>query len=139
MAFLSESDYKSQIKDSILTMILENTDSIRTDAERKAQAQITSALNVRYDVPAIFAQVGEARNAEVVMTMVDMVLYHIHSRINPGQVPKLRNDRYVDAKEWLKMVASGKLEPFLPKPAGADEGIKNDVQFNSMQPRNPYY
>jgi hypothetical protein len=139
MAFLTDDDYKDQIKDSILATILENTASIRTKAEMKAQEQITSALAVRYDVPNIFNKTGDDRNHEVVMYMVDMVIYHIHSRINPGQVPALRNDRYVDAKDWLKMVAAGKLAPSLPIPAGEGIETKKDVQYGSRLARDPYY
>lgn len=139
MAFLTDDDYKDQVKDSVLATIIENTSSLRTKAENKAQAQLTSALNVRYDVAAVFAAAGDARNSEVVMYMVDMVLYHLHSRINPGQVPELRKERYQDAMDWMKMVASGKLEPDLPKPSGSLEGTKLDVQYGGRAPRQPYY
>lgn len=139
MAFLTDTDYKSQIKDNILSTVLENTASLRTDAERKAQAQLTSALNVRFDVPAIFAASGDARNAEVVMYMIDLALYHLHSRINPGQVPQLRSDRYQDAVNWMKAVASGKLEPDLPKPEFDSEGSKADVQYGGRTRRDTYW
>jgi len=139
MAFLVDADYNAQVKGAILTTILEGNASLRTDAERKAQEQMTSALNVRFDAAAVFAATGDSRNAEVVMYMVDIVLYHLHSRINPGQVPQLRMDRYEDALTWLKSVASGKLEPSLPKPSGADEGSKFDVQYGSRKARDPYY
>jgi phage gp36-like protein len=139
MAFLTDDDYKDQVKDNVLATIIENTSSLRTKAELKAQAQLTSALNMRYDVPAVFAAAGDARNAEVVMYMVDVVLYHLHSRLNPGQVPELRKERYQDALDWMKMVASGKLEPDLPKPSGDLEGTKLDVQYGGRPPRQPYY
>lgn len=140
MAFLVDNDYKMHIKDEILSTVLGAAAStIRPDAERKAQAQLTSVLNVRYDVPGIFAQSGEARNAEVVMYMVDMVIYHVHSRISPGQVPENVKARYQDALDWIKMVAAGKLDPDLPKPAGSNEGVKNDVKWGGRDPRDPYY
>ena len=116
MAFLTADDYKSQIKDNVLNNILEGNNSLLLSTELKAQAQLTSALNMRFNVAAIFSAEGDARNAEVVMYMVDIVLFHLHSRINPGQVPDERKSRYEDALTWMKMVASGKLEPDLPKP-----------------------
>jgi len=140
MGFLVDADYKMHIKDEIMSTVLgADAATILTDAERKAQAQLTSVLNVRYDVPAIFAATGESRNAEIVMYMVDMVIYHVHSRISPGQVPDNVKARYQDALDWIKMVAAGKLEPDLPKPAGSDEGMKNDVKWGGRDPRNPYY
>jgi phage gp36-like protein len=41
------------------------------------------------------------------MYFVDITLYHIHSRINPRNIPELRSFRYEEAVKWLKAVASG--------------------------------
>jgi hypothetical protein len=136
MAFLTDDDYKEQVQDSILAAILGNAS--RPAAELKAQEQMTDYLNVRFDAAAIFAAQGSARNAAVVMYMVDIVLYHLSSRINPGQVPEVRQNRYDDAIKWLQSVTN-KLEPNLPKPSGSDEGVKSDVKYGSMPARNPYY
>lgn len=139
MAFLTDDDYKDQIKDAILSTILDGSATNRTRAERKAQEQITAALNVRFDAAAVFAATGDARNDMIIMIMVDLTVYHLHSRISPGQVPQVRAERYQDALDWLKSVAGGKLEPSLPKPSGADEGIKYDVQYGGRAARDPYY
>lgn len=50
---------------------------------------------------------GDNRNQQLVMYMVDVVLYHIHSRIAPRNIPQLRMDRYDAAISWLKNVAKG--------------------------------
>jgi hypothetical protein len=50
---------------------------------------------------------GDNRNAQVVNYMVDIVLYHIHSRIAPKNIPDLRVKRYDDAISWLKNCAKG--------------------------------
>lgn len=142
MAFLIEDDYKSQVKDSILTTIIEGDNALRTDAEKKAEAQIRSRLAVRYDVTAIFAATGDSRNAEIIMYMVDMVLYHLHSRINPGQVPELRKERYGDALTWLDKVASGDYAADLPKVGDSDGDTVDDrnvVQHGGMTARKPYF
>lgn len=142
MAFLSSSDYQSQIKDSIINQVIENNVAFRTDAEQKAEAQMRSRLAVRYDVGNIFNKTGTARNAEIVMYHVDMVLYHLHSRINPGQVPQIRHDRYQDALDWLAKVASGDYLADLPLVGDTDgDGVddKNVIQAGSRTPRNPYF
>ena len=142
MAFLKDEDYLDQVKDEVLQAILDGTSTIRTSLERKAEAEMVGYLAVRYDAAAIFAASGTARNAMIVMCYVDIVLYHAHSRINPGQVPQLRIDRYNEAKSWLEMVASGKLLPTLPL-AGDQDGDGTDdkevMRFGSETPRNPYY
>lgn len=142
MPFLTDEDYKDQVKDAVLASIIESSSTIRTSLERKAEAEMIGYLDVRYDAAAIFASTGDSRNATIVMLYVDIVLYHAHSRINPGQVPQLRIDRYNEAKSWLEMVAAGKLKPNLPEVADADGdgvGVKETMRFGSLTPRNPYY
>jgi phage gp36-like protein len=142
MPFLTADDYKAQVKDSILDTITESTAALLTDAENKAIAQIKSRLNGRFDMNTEMAKAGDARNSEIVMYMVDMVLYHLHSRINPGQVPELRSQRYADAMEWLKAVAAGDFMPALAERGDEDEDGVDDgspVQWGGSSPRDPYF
>lgn len=142
MPFLVDADYKDQVKDEILAIIIDNTSSIRTNTELKAEAELTGYLAVRYDVTNIFNKTGTSRNAMIVMIYVDMVLYHLHSRINPGQVPQLRIDRYNEAKRWLEMVAAGSLKPDLPLVGDQDgDGVddKEVIQWGGRAARDPYY
>lgn len=68
------------------------------------------------------------RNPKLVEIVVDIVLYNIHSRINPKSVPTHRRIRYDgdDPKQqggalgWLKMVQKGTIEPDLPVITDAD-------------------
>jgi hypothetical protein len=65
---------------------------------------------------------GDNRNQQIVMYLLDVTLYHLHSRINPRNVPDLRKERYDGnnatqnggAIAWLKRVASGDLTADLP-------------------------
>jgi phage gp36-like protein len=142
MPFLTDADYTDQIKDTVLATITESTSAIRTACEQKAEAQMRSRLAVRYDVATIFAASGSNRNAEIIMYYVDMVLYHLHSRINPGQVPELRKERYGDALTWLDKMASGDYAADLPLIGDEDEdGVddRNVVQWGGSTPRNPYF
>lgn len=69
--------------------------------------------------------VGDNRDPKMVMTLIDIVLYHIHCRIAPRNIPELRNVRYngsvedrINAKSrilyptysalgWLQSIADG--------------------------------
>lgn len=55
----------------------------------------------------IYFVAGDNRSQQTVTYMIDIVLYHLHSRIAPRNIPQLRIDRYKDAKEWLDGVADG--------------------------------
>jgi phage gp36-like protein len=46
--------------------------------------------------------------------MVDIVLYHINSRITPRNIPEIREIRYEQAIDWLKAVVAGRVTPDLP-------------------------
>lgn len=112
MPFITEQDYTVQIKTDVLTSV-KNTDAL-PKAELMAQAEIESYLNARYDVVNIFNKVGIDRNPIILMYLIDIALYHLHSNISPRNIPELRGIRYEAAINWLKMVASGKLNPDLP-------------------------
>lgn len=112
MPFISEADYSVQIKSDVLTTV-KNTDAL-PKAELMAQAEMESFLNARFDVAEIFNKTAEDRNPVILMYMIDIILYHIHSNISPRNIPELRGIRYEAAINWLKMVAKGTLNPDLP-------------------------
>ena len=57
---------------------------------------------------------GDTRNAKIKQLYIDMVLYDLHSRISPRNIPELRVKRYDDAVSWLKMIQKGKIQANLP-------------------------
>lgn len=115
MAFLTDNDYKTLIKDVNLTQVTGGVAAVRTQSELAAQQEIESYLNQRYQVPQIFNKTGNSRNALIVMYMIDVALYHMHSRVTPRNIPQIRIDRYDSAIAWLKMVSKGAITPDLPR------------------------
>lgn len=61
MGYLTPADYKSQIRDEIKTLVSDAAggDDTLYDAELKAQSEVESYLNHRFDVAAIFIDVPE--------------------------------------------------------------------------------
>jgi hypothetical protein len=57
---------------------------------------------------------SDPRDAQMVLYLCDLVLYHLHARIAPRNIPELRVKRYDDAIEWLKACAEGNVTPNLP-------------------------
>lgn len=106
--FLCDTDYSDQIRDEILNLMEDETGdnpNLR-QAEEKAVAQMKMRLSGRYDIEKIFAVDTTDRNAFIVMTAIDITLYHLWSR-ERGKMPDIRNERYQDAIDWLKGVAGG--------------------------------
>ncbi len=66
---------------------------------------------------------GDNRNQQIVLFLMDIVLYHLHARINPRNIPDLRKERYNgnDPKDdggaigWLKRVAKGNVQADMPE------------------------
>jgi hypothetical protein len=65
---------------------------------------------------------GDNRNQQVVLYLLDITLYHLHSRINPRNIPDIRKERYDGnspnqtggAIAWLKRCGSGDITADLP-------------------------
>lgn len=57
---------------------------------------------------------GDNRNAQIVMIMIDIALYHVHCRIAPRNIPQIRIDRYDMALKWLRMAARGEITADIP-------------------------
>lgn len=115
--FLKETDYNVQIRNQILNILTNDTDDTLHLAELAAQEEIESHLRTRYDVAQIFdvEQSDTDRSKLIVLYMIDITLYHLHSNITPDNVPEIRYLRYQRAMEWLKKVADGKISPKLPE------------------------
>ena len=139
MPFLSAEDYKTLIKDPILAQVTGSQDIVRTEAELMAQQEMESYLNHRYDVVNIFNKTGDDRNPLIVMYLIDCVLYHIHARITPRNMPQVRVDRYNAAMMWLEKVADGKISPDLPVKEDGDGEQISPFRFGSNTKFNSEY
>lgn len=114
MPFLVTADYTKQIREHNLNQITDGDASIIPAVLLSVEAEITGYLKSRYNVPVILSATGTSRNQLLVMYAVDMVIYHLISRINPRQITQLRLDRYEAAVAWLKAVNRGEILPELP-------------------------
>ena len=77
-----------------------------------------------------FFSVSDDRNQKLVQVVIDVFLYHLHTRLNPRNVPMHRKIRYdgdgdiekaMSATKWLLMVQKGTIAPALT-PTLDDDG-----------------
>jgi len=114
MNFLVDDDFTEyQVRAEVLAVLTISTSTLDV-AELSAQEQMSSYLRARFDCVATFAAVSVARNPLVIMYMIDLILYHLHSNTASRVVPKNRHDRFDAAVAWLKGVNAGDLIPDLP-------------------------
>ncbi len=139
MPFLTETDYEVQIRNWIKQIIIQSKVDVQQKAELAAQAEMESYLRQRYKVSEIFGATEGNRNQLVVLYMVDIALYHLHSNISSDNVPEIRIIRYNAAIDWLKRVAKGDISPDLPENSDGGDGGESTgnqaIEFGS----NPKY
>jgi len=125
--FIQTTDYNKQIRAQILGIITSDDTDTLHDAEQAAQEEMESYLRTRFDVGVIFdlEQLPEDRKKIIVMYIVDMAVYHLHSNITPDNIPEIRELRYQRALKWLQKVADGKLTPNLPVIDNPDDPFAN--------------
>lgn len=143
MPFLTDTDYEVQIRNWVKQIITQSKIDVLHQAELAAQAEMESYLRQRYDVPKIFSEVEGNRNALIVLYMVDIAVYHLHSNISSDNVPEIRIIRYNAAKDWLKAVAKGDISPDLPEKPEEEEGEENTgnqtIEFGSNKKYSERY
>ena len=113
MIFLNQNDLLNVIDLTTLTTITGGDNALIDRTELQAIEEMNAYLNVRYDIVKVF-DFSDGRNASIVMYLTDIVLYHLHARISPDNIPTLRDERYKNAKDWLEKVADGFIKPLLP-------------------------
>jgi len=79
---------------------------------------------------------GDSRNKLMMLHYIDVTLYHLHSRINPRNIPEFRIARRDEAVEYLKMVARGTITPDLDLIA-PEQG--NNISYGSQPVQNNFY
>jgi hypothetical protein len=122
--------------DSVMSKKADETNSILTQILRAVTSPSSSITpnNDYWDIyPSSFSSVlptdtlswleGDNRNEQLKACLIDIALYHLHSRINPRNIPELRKERYDGnspeqkggAIGWLKNVAHGLVNADLPE------------------------
>lgn len=78
---------------------------------------------------------ADPRNAVLVSCVVDIMLYDLHKRIAPNQIPKIRQEARDERIEWLNRVARKTANPILPVP---EDGTKDSFVWGSEPKRSNY-
>lgn len=143
MVFLTQASILTRIKAEDLAVITEGVDAMLLEPELDAILEVSSYLSYRYDVDLIFApdQLEATKNPTVKRIVTDILLYNLHNRVNPRNIPEKRVQLRDDAIKWLSMVANPRSEvtaDFLPKKA-TEKGRGVDISYGSRPKRNNHY
>ena len=137
LQFLKIEDILTRIKEDDLEVILEGNNSLLTEPEADAMNEVSSYLSGRYDMEQVF----QGSDPTIKRIVTDVMIYNLHTRINPRNIPEKRIQLRDDAIDWLKLVASTRSNvtaDFLPK-RQFDEREGTDISWNSRPKRDNSY
>lgn len=130
MKFLNKEDFNVVCDDNTLSVIHQQSDANFDKAEAYAIEEVSSYLRSRYDIDKALS--GTNRNAQLVMILCDIALYHLISWLPKRIGFEIREIRYKSAIAWLKDVAKGNASPNIPtKTNEQGEDIGTPVNFGS--------
>ena len=82
---------------------------------------------------AIKWQEYSGRNPFVVLKLVDLILYDLHSKYARRVMPQTVIDRYNEAKEWVTRVGDGLIDADLPEISTETASESSDIRFGSHE------
>jgi phage gp36-like protein len=137
--FITKADITSSgIHSEILEALSRNSDITLNDIIAISIDEMGGYLASRFDIVNIFNKTGSDRNQSIKQKLIDIVLYHIHSKGNPSAIPDIRVKRYDDAIEWLKGVQSGSINP-PGLPLREEESVNSMMSYGSNPRRVNHY
>jgi len=122
MAFINQSDYKSQIRDQRLNQMIDNDPSVLTLVESEAIATVRNKLYQWYDVANIFNKTGNDRDALVLLWCKRVALYILHGRLPNAMIPPHIADDYKETMDWLAEISKGNVAVDLPAKVEDSDG-----------------
>lgn len=134
MEFLTNADLLTVIDQDTLDVLTDQDITKLTEAEARGIEEMIAYLSIRYNTDTIFG--GPNKSTLIKMYLADIVLYHLHTRVSPDNIPELRVERYKNANNWLEKVADGFISPNLPTKA---ESEKLPIRFGSSVEKTDHY
>lgn len=139
MAYLTAAEIISHLKIEIIDDVQEGYAQALDDAVLAAISEMRGYISF-YDVAAILATTGAAREPILLLFTKDIAVWHFIQLANPNVDMELRQVRYERAIAWLKDVQKGNTVPNLPLPVNEDETVQTGkIKFGSNTKRNTHY
>ena len=86
-----------------------------------------------------YFRAGDPRNALIIQYLVEIVLFNIHKRISPQNVPAIREIAYDNAIRWLIGVQRGNITPKLPSLNNSSGNIGGGIEWGQSAPKANNY
>lgn len=110
---IDTNDYKKQITEHRLSLLIDEDDTILEEAELTALAFVRDALHPYYDVHTIYSNLDDYRSVK--RWIMCLVIYYLYERVPDKIVPGRVIKNYDDAMDILQRISDGKISVDLPK------------------------
>jgi len=110
MKYITLNDLKTLLKENVINDLSENNYPLLDSLESYAISQVNAFIGFKFDVNASL----QKRNPFIIMLLIDILSYHLTSRMTHVEVPDNIQQRYDDALKYLKDVSMGKITPDIP-------------------------
>jgi hypothetical protein len=135
MYFLTLNDLYDKITDVDLDTVTDSQPLLIDNAELKGMSEIDSYLRTTYDMKKAWAARGTKRNYELMQCLTIVMLYHLHARVAPGNIPVTRLSEYTLTLKKLEKMADSSLSMDLPilrtEPAADQVDTPSTFKFRS--------
>jgi len=111
MEFIKREELLTYIKDNVLNSITQFDDTYLDKLEKIAISEINSYIGTKYDMNFEFSRTGDDRNYYLISIVIDIMIFHLYSRVAPDNIPEIKLQRYGKVVEWLELAAKGKVSP----------------------------
>ena len=138
MAYLTALEIGTHLYGEVVNEIERSpTESNNLNFAIQAAIEEAKGYLTAYDIVAIFAAAGDARNPILLLYIKDITVWHFIQLGNPGVEMSLRLDRYEKATKWLEKVQAGKTNPNLPYPVAPPVSEANNyIKWGGNVKRN---
>ena len=130
MSFIIDTDYTTLITTEDLEVVQQATEQNRLNAEIAAIEYFSGYIRSRYNVESLFAQEDDERDRNLLVFILDQVLYTLHSSLPGNLIPDIRMQRKEELDKWLLQIQNGKFQPKWPTLDDEDEtDLGNPIKF----------
>jgi phage gp36-like protein len=136
---LTQSDYKSQIRDRNLTLMIDGDVAVLAQVHAETCAIAKHYLSKRYQINKELSKMGSERNTLLLLLMKRIALYILHGRLPEKVVPEHIETDYKSALEMLKEIQEGSAQIDLDRvesAPGQPSALKSKFQWGGVPPKS---
>jgi phage gp36-like protein len=129
MKYITKTELLTLVKENILNDLTQENNNILDELELLAMSEVDAIIGSKYNMTEVFNRKGENRNPFIKNLVINVMLYYLHMRLTPNQIPVIRETLYKEAIGYLMQVAKGVISPPISR---------NELPFNPRSSESLY-